>query len=116
MLRLVRQRQEDIPFLVPRVIDIDSVMIKPEVAEFHRPTSQEDFNWARGAEPPDPDCPAATPGVGLDGASVPTTEKKPTHFVGTVTISVDRPARHIHQIEEVVGGQLTTIPGSEVSL
>lgn len=48
-------------------------------------------------------------------ASAPT-DKNPTRFVGTVMISADRPARDIHQIVEAIIEQLTTLPGSEVSL
>ena len=44
------------------------------------------------------------------------TETKPTRFIGTVMISSDRPARDIHQIVEAVVEQLTTLPGSEVTL
>lgn len=43
-------------------------------------------------------------------------ERRPTRFVGTVMISPDRPAREIHQIVEAIIEQLTTLPGSEVSL
>ncbi len=46
----------------------------------------------------------------------PETESKPTRFIGTVMISSDRPARYIHQIVEAVVGQLTTLPGSDVTL
>lgn len=35
---------------------------------------------------------------------------------GTVMISPDRPAREIHEIVEAIVEQLTTLPGSEVSL
>ena len=44
------------------------------------------------------------------------TERLPTRFVGTVMISPDRPARDIHQIVEAIIEQLTTLPGSDVSL
>ena len=43
-------------------------------------------------------------------------DKKPTRFVGTVLISPERPAREIHQIVEGIIEQLTTIPGSEVTI
>ena len=43
-------------------------------------------------------------------------ETKPTRFIGTVMISSERPARDIHQIVEAVVEQLTTLPGSEVTL
>ena len=44
------------------------------------------------------------------------TETKPTRFIGTVMFSSERPARDIHQIVEAVVEQLTTLPGSEVTL
>ena len=44
------------------------------------------------------------------------TEMKPTRFIGTAMISSERPARDIHQIVEAVVEQLTTLPGSEVTL
>lgn len=99
------------------VVDRDSVLIKPDVAEAHRPT---------------PTKPGETPleEGSSGGESGPTTqdeehttttepgekEKLPTRFNGTVMISPDRPARDIHQIVEAIVEQLTTIPGSEVSL
>ena len=98
------------PVQVHVVIDNDSVIIKPEVAESHRPTPQEGTD----PDPKDPDYPTPTPSGNLDGESAP--EKKPTRFVGTVMISADRPARNIHQIVEAIVEQLTTLPDSEVSL
>ena len=68
------------------------------------------------ADPTDPDVPAPTPGGDPGGEPAPAPEKKPTHFVGTVMISADRPARDIHQIVEAIIEQLTTLPGSDVSL
>ena len=44
------------------------------------------------------------------------TETMPTRFIATVMISSERPARDIHQIVEAVVEQLTTLPGSEVTL
>ena len=40
----------------------------------------------------------------------------PTRFIGAAIISSERPARDIHRIVEAVVEQLTTIPGSEVTL
>lgn len=54
----------------------------------------------------------ATPVSGTNSGG----EKLPTRFVGTVMISSERPAREIHQIVEAIVEQLTTLPGSEVSL
>jgi hypothetical protein len=97
------------------VIDSDSVIVKPTVAEAHRPA-------------PTPSVPAGTPSGAVDGAppavgqstgdglTAPPVEKKPTRFTGTVMISPERPARDIHQIIEAIVEQLTTLPGSEVKL
>jgi hypothetical protein len=97
------------------VIDGESVIIKPDVAEAHRPaqkeieTPPEGGPVGPGAGPSPPPQPEGTP-------VTPPAEKKPTRFLGTVMISSDRPAREIHQIVEAIVEQLTTIPGSEVTL
>ena len=51
-----------------------------------------------------------------DTPITPQAERKPTRFTGTVMISPDRPARDMHQIVEAIVEQLTTLPGSEVTL
>ena len=97
------------------VIDSESVIIKPDVAEQYR-QKQTAAAPAEGPTPtvthgpettqqPDSATPAATP-----------TEQKPTRFHGTVMISADRPAREIHQIVEAIIEQLTTLPGADVSI
>ena len=99
------------------VIDSESVMIKPEVAEAHRPKpstaptkADETSDIASGSG----DVPSGA-GAATTGAA-PQPDKNPTRFIGTVMISADRPARDIHQIVEAIIEQLTTLPGSEVSL
>ncbi|MBW4976067.1 MAG: DUF499 domain-containing protein [Beijerinckiaceae bacterium] len=97
------------------VIDSDSVIVTPTVADAHRPmpvqpgSSDTTFGTGDGTtaadEPPTDGAPAAPP-----------QEKKPTRFSGTVMISPDRPARDIHQIVEAIVEQLTTLPGSQVKL
>jgi len=104
------------PSHVQVVIDSDSVIIKPDVAESHRPKPKEEPVVPDGADPTDPDGPSPTPSSDPSGDPAPTPEKKPTRFVGTVMISADRPARDIHQIVEAIIEQLTTLPGSDVSL
>lgn len=104
------------PSHVQVVIDSDSVIIKPDVAESHRPKPKEEPAEPGGAGPTDPDVLAPTPGGDPGGEPAPAPEKKPTRFVGTVMISADRPARDIHQIVEAIVEQLTTLPGSDVSL
>jgi hypothetical protein len=97
------------------VIDSDSVIVSPAVAEAHRPA------------PPQPGTGAAptgfsenVPGTGVHPAGGPPTspqpEKKPTRFTGAVMISSERPARDMHQIVEAIVEQLTTLPGSQVKL
>lgn len=104
------------PSHVQVVIDSDSVIIKPDVAESHRPKPNEEPAVPGGADPTDPDGPSPTPGGHPGAEPEPAPEKKPTRFVGTVMISADRPARDIHQIVEAIIEQLTTLPGSDVSL
>ena len=98
------------------VIDSESVIVRPDVAEAHRPkpaampadTGLSDGGVQGGFAP--------TSAVGSGAPAAPAVEKSPTRFIGTVMISPDRPARDIHQIVEAIIEQLTTLPGSEVSL
>lgn len=97
------------------VIDSDSVIVKPEVAETHRPAPAQpgvgDTPSGTGDSAPAPD------GQSTDsGPATPPADKKPTRFSGAVMISPDRPARDIHQIVEAIVEQLTTLPGSQVKL
>lgn len=96
------------------VIDSDSVIVMPEVAEPHRPKPTTPDPDGGTSSPPGPGTPV-TPGDPTPTAP-PAGEKLPTRFVGTVMISPDRPAREIHQIVESIVEQLTTIPGSDVTL
>ncbi|TAJ30270.1 MAG: DUF499 domain-containing protein [Bosea sp. (in: a-proteobacteria)] len=97
------------------VIDSDSVIVKPEVAEAHRPAPAQP---GPGDMPPGSDDSSPTPdGSPADGTpTTPPAEKKPTRFTGAVMISPERPARDIHQIVEAIVEQLTTLPGSQVKL
>ena len=97
------------------VIGNASLIVRPDIAEAHRPpprVSTGDLNdgspSSGGTKTPEDDV-----GVVDIGRE---TETKPTRFIGTVMISSDRPARDIHQIVEAVVEQLTTLPGSEVTL
>ncbi len=95
------------------VIDSDSVIVDPKVAERHRPA---------------PTPPTPGPGGGPSGPGGPEvgdagdlqhsapTDQKPTRFAGAVMISSDRPARDIHQVIEGIVEQLTVLRGSEVKL
>ncbi len=97
------------------VIDSDSIVVKPDVAEAHRPAPAQPGPIG-GPESPG-DKPPETDGQPTDGApESPPVEKKPTRFTGSVMISSDRPARDMHQIVEAIVEQLTTLPGSEVKL
>ena len=97
------------------VIDNESLIVRPDIAEAHRlppRVSTGDLNdgspFSGGTMTPEDDV-----GVVDKGQE---TETKPTRFIGTVMISSDWPAREIHQIVEAVVEQLTTLPGSEVTL
>ena len=106
------------------VIDNESPIVRPDIAEAHRPRPRAEAHRPRprvSTEDPGRGSPSLdnvpTPendaGVVDDGQQ---TETKPTRFIGTVMISSERPARIIHQIVEAVVEQLTTLPGSEVTL
>jgi predicted AAA+ superfamily ATPase len=91
------------------VIDNDSVIVDSKVAEKHRPKDGPE------TEPDGADDPAGDPPPGIDPTE-PKEVKNPTRFVGTVMVSSERPSRDLNQIVEAVVEQITTIPGSDVSL
>lgn len=103
---------------VPVVIDNDSVIIKPDVAlsklVVPKPAMPAGNDGNTDSQTSEPSTGGAT--GGSDGPTAPTPEKLPTRFIGTVMISPERPAREIHQIVEAIVEQLTTMPGSDVSL
>lgn len=105
----------------PVVVDRDSVIIRSEIAL--------EYLKRHSAAPADPAVPGAhakmlDPGPGAlplsagpgEAVTTPVVETVPTRFEGTVMISPERPAREIHQIVEGIVEQLTTIPGSDVTL
>ena len=99
------------------VIDSDSVIVKPDVAESHRPdtvTDEPETETEKGGATDG--AGTGKDGQGEQGADSDEEEKLPNRFLGTVIISSDRPARDMHQIVEAIVEQLTTLPGSEVSL
>jgi predicted AAA+ superfamily ATPase len=106
------------------VIDSYSVILRPTVAEAHRPKPATAVTPTGEAPPPifgPGGAPAGGPTVTGPNGTPPTSppprvEKNPTRFSGTVMISPDRPARTMHQIVEAIVEQLTTIAGSEVTL
>ncbi|WP_336969317.1 hypothetical protein [Sphingobium aromaticiconvertens] len=99
------------------VIDGDSIIIKPDAAEAHRPAPRQPTSGggdtSGGAGEPAPGPGETSPG---GPPEPPPAEKLPTRFTGAVMISADRPAREIHQIVEAIVEQLTTLPGSAVRL
>ena len=97
------------------VIDNESLIVRPDVAEAHRPQPRVAAGGAGGGSSSLDSVPTPEDGAGVvDGGQQ--TETKPTRFIGTVMISSERPARDIHQIVKAVVEQLTTLPGSEVTL
>jgi predicted AAA+ superfamily ATPase len=97
------------------VIDSDSVILTPAVAEAHRPAPPQPSSGGASGGPNDkPPGMAEPPSAGPP--TPPAAEKKPTRFAGAVMISPDRPARDMHQIVEAIVEQLTTMPGSKVTL
>ncbi|ABQ66570.1 ATPase (AAA+ superfamily)-like protein [Rhizorhabdus wittichii RW1] len=97
------------------VIDSDSVIVRPDVAEVRRPAPAPPGPAGGPEEPGDKSSETGerpTGGV----PEQPTAEKRPTRFTGTVMISAERPARDMHQIVEAIVEQLTTLPGGHVKL
>ncbi len=90
------------------MIDSESLIVAPEVAEANRPQPPEPSKDLQEKTVPDEKSDELDPPEPI--------EEKPTRFIGTVMISAERPARDIHQVIEAVVEQLATIPGSEVSL
>lgn len=98
------------------LIDGDSVIIKPDVAEAHHAALTQPRSGSGetgGGGEPAPGS-GESPSVGPREPTV--AEKVPTRFTGAVMISADRPARDMHQIVEAIVEQLTTLPGSNVKL
>jgi predicted AAA+ superfamily ATPase len=102
------------------IIDSESLLVKPVVAEAHRPAPQvdqvatdENATGSPATKGADVKAGSTTSSEGDDTSSA---EQLPTRFMGTVMISADRPAKEIHQIVEAIVEQLTTIPGSDVAL
>jgi predicted AAA+ superfamily ATPase len=98
------------------VIDSESVIIKPDVAEAHRPAPVQPGQPPVSSDPASPEGVPPADGPADGTPDTPAPERKPTRFFGTVMISAERPAREIHQIVEAIVEQLTTIPGSAVTL
>lgn len=99
----------------PVVIDADSVIVKPDVAE--KQTVETAAAAAATTEPTHVPPKAAAEQTGLKPtAAVVQPERDPTRFIGTVMISADRPAHEMRQIVEAIIEQLTVLPGSEVTL
>lgn len=99
------------------VIDSDSLILKPDVAEANRPVPKERTEQAGTLhDGVSEEGATGTERQGEQGSGTEQEEKLPTRFIGTVMISSERPARDIHQIIEAIVEQLTTLPGSEVSL
>ena len=87
----------------------ESVIIRPTVAENHRPET----NTNPSENPPDP---ISVPPINLtkeDGKNQPVLPKK---FKGTISLDPERPARDMGRIVDAIIEQLTNIPGAEVNL
>jgi predicted AAA+ superfamily ATPase len=97
------------------VIDSESVIIKPDVAEQHQ-------RKQAAAVPAGLPHTVVTHGQGTTSQpeqEMPTSaapEQQPTRFYGAVMISPERPARDIHHIVENIIEQLTTLPGADVTI
>lgn len=98
----------------PVVIDAESVIIKPAVAEAHLPKKSTSTDGKTPEAGNGSDISKSLTGSG--SSPKPETEKLPTRFIGTVFLSADRPARHMHQVIEGIIEQLTTMSGAKVEL
>lgn len=97
------------------VVDSDSVIVAPATAETNRPKPK--------AAPADAEYPVTVAGgageqpqFGFSPGSGAPAEQLPKRFTGTIMISSERPARHMHQVIEAIVEHLTTMPGADVSL
>ena len=102
----------------PIVIDSESVIVKPDVAERHRPAplpaGPGGAGVPGGGGPPPGDTDTGG-GTRPDPPPLPG-EAKPRRFSGAVMISPNRPAKEFGKIVESIVEQLTTLPGSAVTL
>lgn len=96
------------------VIDGDSVIVNPDIAEAYRPASAQPESTDGSNEPRG--TPLEAEGEPEGTQLPPASEKKPTRFTGAIMISPERPARDIHQVVEAIVEQLTTLPDSQVKL
>jgi predicted AAA+ superfamily ATPase len=94
------------------VIDSESVIIKPDVAELH----QRKQAAAGVLDTVVPRGQGTTPQPEQEMPTSAAPEQLPTRFYGAVMISPERPARDIHQIVEAIIEQLTTLPGADVTI
>ena len=97
------------------VIDNESLIVRPDIAKAHcrQPGVSDADRIDSSAASDGRKTPEDNTGAADNG---PKPETKPTRFIGTAMISSERPARDIHRIVEAVVEQLTTLPGSEVTL
>ncbi len=98
-------------------IDDASLLVRPDVARKFRPQpSLAETAPRSGSAAGEAPAPLATAQVTASRNTEKPQETQPTRFYGTVAISPDRPARDIRQVLEAIVEQLTTIPGSDVSI
>ena len=100
----------------PVVIDNDSVIVRPDVAEQHRKKHAEAQGDAETPETPTGDGPQSGNDKAPEKQGAEEKQKLPTRFRGTVIICADRPARDMRQVVEAIVQQLTTLPGASVEL
>jgi len=108
------------------VIDDESLIVRPDIAEAHRPRPERSSHEIDSPHPSGNATPglsrsdvgSQTPGGDIDptGNSSQTTRTRPTRFMGTAIVSPERPVRDMNRIIEAVVEQLTSLPDSEVNL
>lgn len=102
----------------PVVIDSESLIVRPEVADTHRPSGAEDgYDSNSDTGQTGEEGVSDVTGTNTGGDNADTGQAQlPTRFQGTVFLSAERPARDMHQVVEAIIEQLTTIPGASVEL
>ncbi|MFK8021899.1 MAG: DUF499 domain-containing protein [Pseudomonadales bacterium] len=98
------------------VIDSESLLVRPEIAEAQIIKEQSALQSSQNLSTQDGQIANSSDSPNNKVHEQNEKEVEPTRFAGSVMISSDRPAKDMHQIVEAIVEQLTTLPGSEVSL
>ena len=98
------------------VLDSQSVMVAPDIASKIITQSEQADQQARQDGQTETESRSEDKAAQEEQGSEAVTESLPKRFSGTVFVSTDRPAHHMRQIIEGIVEQLTSIPGTDVTL